>query len=110
LRDTLAVPEPLAVKVAWAVLWGGGGSNAVSLPAKLAKIASFHQPSSLLFIASKLERLSARTLKPKHPEDAVREACQTRKNIADKAILLQSRRVFRPLFPVVTKLAYVLPL
>jgi hypothetical protein len=39
----------------------------------------------LLFIASKLERLSARTLKPKHPEDAVREACQTRKNIADKA-------------------------
>ena len=32
--DTLAVPEPSAVKVAWAVLWGGGGSNAVSLPAR----------------------------------------------------------------------------
>ena len=29
----LAVLEPFAVKVAWAVLWGGGGSNVVSLPA-----------------------------------------------------------------------------
>ncbi|OUL80339.1 hypothetical protein CA603_32100 [Paraburkholderia hospita] len=25
--------EPFAVKVAWAVLWGGGGSDVVSLPA-----------------------------------------------------------------------------
>jgi hypothetical protein len=64
----------------------------------------------LLFIAPKLERLSARTLKRKHPEDAVREACRTRKNIADKTILLQHTHVFRSLFPVVSKLAYVLPL
>jgi hypothetical protein len=45
---------------------------------KLAKRASVRQPSSLLFIAPKLERLSAITLKRKHPEDAVREASQTR--------------------------------
>ena len=31
--DALAVLEPFAVKVAWEVLWGGGGSDAVSLPA-----------------------------------------------------------------------------
>jgi hypothetical protein len=31
--DALAVLEPFAAKVAWTVLWGGGGSNAVSLPA-----------------------------------------------------------------------------
>jgi len=31
----LAVLEPFAVKVAWAVLWGGGGSNVVSLPANV---------------------------------------------------------------------------
>jgi hypothetical protein len=77
---------------------------------KLAKRASVRQPSSLLFIAPKLERLSAITLKRKHPEDAVREASQTSKNIADKAIFLQSSHVFRSLFPVVSKLAYVLPL
>jgi hypothetical protein len=33
--DALAVLEPFAVKVAWAVLWGGGGSDAVSLPANV---------------------------------------------------------------------------
>jgi len=38
--DALAVLEPFAVKVAWAVLWGGGGSDAVSLPAYQARRSS----------------------------------------------------------------------
>ena len=38
--DALAVLEPFAVKVAWTVLWGGGGSDALSLPAYSARRSS----------------------------------------------------------------------
>jgi hypothetical protein len=38
--DALAVLEPFAVKVAWAVLWGRGGSDAVSLPTYSDRLSS----------------------------------------------------------------------
>ena len=50
-------------------------ANGIIFPIKnFAKLASRQQPSSLLFTTAKLERLSARTLKLKHAEDAPREA------------------------------------
>jgi hypothetical protein len=46
--DALAVLEPFAVKVAWAVLWGGGGSDAVSLPANRRACAA--QPANVYYL------------------------------------------------------------
>ena len=50
-------------------------ASGIIFPIKnFARLASFQQPSSLLFTTAKPERLSAGTLKLKHAEDAPREA------------------------------------